>query len=185
MDGLSLLFLITIHSHVTPCEQIAARAWLCYLFSFDLNTAFAQFLLHSCLPRLFSEALAGTFCDLSPGLVPFAYFSLVMTHHDWFPGGVRSPDGTLCCISPFGVCRILPRPMPLPIGSFCVLRVTFAPAGLSQKKNSQKSQQPPFSGLQWLTSPRLFFALLGRWFGLCVIQASCHLVAEFLVSVLR
>ena len=72
------------------------------MFSFDLNTAIAQFLLHSCLPRLFSEALAGTCCDPSPGLVPSAYFSPVMTHHDWFPGGVRSPDGTCAAFLPSG-----------------------------------------------------------------------------------
>ena len=47
-------------------------------------------------------------------------------------------------ISPLGVCRILPRPMPLSFGSFCVLRVTWAPDFLFQQKKNVCSCLPLF-----------------------------------------
>ena len=75
--------------------------------------------------------------------------TLVMTHHDWFQGGSPLPTA-LVLISPLGVCRILPRPMPLSFGSFCVLRVTWAPDVLFQKKQNNNNKKQNVCLSAWL-----------------------------------
>ena len=129
------LVLSTIHSQVTSRDQIAARAWLCYLLSSDPFSLFASSI--SLLPSSHPLKRWSVLLVPSPGFVPCVLCTTSQALHDWFQGG-SAPPTALVLISPFGVCRILPRPMPLSFGSFCVLRVTFAPDDLfhPQKKNN-------------------------------------------------
>ena len=128
------------------------------------------------------------------GLGPFC---LLFPSHDssrLVPRGGPLPRRHLCCISPFGVCRILPRPMPFSFGSFCVLRVTFVPDGLSPTPHQKKMRTKTTTTFsRGFSGSRLHdcFSLIGpssAWLlTTChpVFVSPCHLVTEFLVALLR